>query len=121
MMKKVATAIGISMLSPLIVGSLLGIYFYITTGQGQLFIQLLTTAISNGHIVGLAMALCVLPVYLFLYKRNKLTYSALTTVAMLGGTALTLLLSVSGGPILIANAVMCALASALFLYSLRKQ
>ncbi|MDK1286588.1 hypothetical protein [Pseudoalteromonas umbrosa] len=120
-MKKVATAIGVSMLSPLIIGCVLGAYFYISTGQGQLFFQLLTTAISNAHIVGMVMALCVLPVYLFLYKRGKLSYSALTTTALLGGTAFTYLLAVSTGPILIANAVMSAFASALFLYSLRRQ
>ncbi|KID56798.1 membrane protein [Pseudoalteromonas luteoviolacea] len=119
-MKKVATAIGISMFSPLIVGTILGAYFYIVTGQGQVFLQLLTTAISNAHIVGIVMALCVLPTYLFLYKRDKLSYAALTTAAMLGGAVFTFFFSISGGPILIANAVMCALASALFLYSLRR-
>ncbi|KZN57180.1 hypothetical protein N474_09240 [Pseudoalteromonas luteoviolacea CPMOR-2] len=119
-MKNVATAIGVSMLSPVIVGSLLGMYFVFVYGDGELFWQLLTTAIANAHIVGISMAVCVLPTYHFLYKRNKVTYSAVMTTAMIGGAVLTYLFSVSGGPIIIANSIMCSLGAALFLYSLRR-
>ncbi|MCF2858593.1 hypothetical protein L1286_13995 [Pseudoalteromonas sp. SMS1] len=119
-MKNVAIAIGVSLFSPVIIGSLLGIYFFIAYGESELFWQLLMTAVANAHIVGIAMAICVLPTYRFLYMRNKVSYSAVMTSAMLGGAALTYLFSVSGGPIIIANSIMCSLGAALFLYSLRR-
>ncbi|OCQ22969.1 hypothetical protein A7985_03155 [Pseudoalteromonas luteoviolacea] len=120
-MKNVATAIGVSLLSPILVGALLGVYFLVSVGEAALFWQVFTTAIANAHIVGISMAVCVLPTYHLLYKRNKVSYSAVMTAAMLGGAALTYVFSVSGGPILIANSIMCSLAAALFLYSLRQR
>ncbi|KZN30866.1 hypothetical protein N480_02640 [Pseudoalteromonas luteoviolacea S2607] len=120
-MKNVATAIAVSFLSPVIIGTMLGTYFFIGYGEVELFWQLFTTAIANAHIVGISMAVCVLPTYHLLYKRDKVSYSAVMTAAMLGGAALTYVFSVDGGPILIANSVMCSLAAALFLYSLRRR
>ncbi|GAA77765.1 hypothetical protein P20495_0251 [Pseudoalteromonas sp. BSi20495] len=58
MKHQLAKSVALSLLSPVIVGSLLGLYYALAL-QGDflsVFFQLLMTAISNAHIVGLTMA-----------------------------------------------------------------
>ena len=111
-----------SLLSPILVGSMIGVYYCLSLEQAdsQLFFSILMTALSNAHIVGLTMAACVVPAYLFLIKRDKVSYSSILTVAMLGGAIFSYIFSASGGAIFLVNTVMSLLAGGLFLFTLRK-
>ncbi len=74
MKHQLAKSVALSLLSPVIVGSLLGIYYSITL-QGEfvsIFFSLLMAAISNAHIVGLTMAAFVVPGYLLMFKYSKM-------------------------------------------------
>ena len=77
------------------------------------------SAIANAHIVGLSMALLVVPGYMLMYKYNKVQYSGGLTLGMLGGAVFSFLFSASAGMVFLVNTVMAALASGLFLYGLR--
>lgn len=122
MKHQLAKSVALSLLSPVIVGSLLGIYYSITL-QGEfvsIFFSLLMTAISNAHIVGLTMAAFVVPGYLLMFKYSKVNYSGVLTLGLLGGAIFSFLLSASTGEIFLINSVMSAIASGLFLFGLRK-
>lgn len=122
MKHQLAKSVALSLLSPVIVGSLLGIYYSITL-QGEfvsIFFSLLMTAISNAHIVGLTMAAFVVPGYLLMFKYSKVNYSGVLTLDLLGGAIFSFLLSASTGEIFLINSVMSAIAAGLFLFGLRK-
>ncbi|KAF7785692.1 hypothetical protein PRUB_a0053 [Pseudoalteromonas rubra] len=117
---QVAKAVGYSLLSPLIVGIVLGGYYALLSGQSKILFQILMTAVANAHIVGLSMACFVLPAYMALLRYNKVTYSAVLTAGMLGGALFSFLFVASSGMVFIINAVMAALGGGLFLFSLRR-
>ena len=122
MKHQLAKSVALSLLSPVIVGSLLGVYYSVTL-QGEfvsIFFSLLMTAISNAHIVGLTMAAFVVPGYLLMFKYSKVNYSGVLTLGLLGGAIFSFLLSASTGEIFLINSVMSAIAAGLFLFGLRK-
>ena len=122
MKHQLAKSVGLSLLSPVIVGSLLGVYYSLTL-EGEfvsIFLTLLMTAISNAHIVGLTMAAFVVPGYLLMFKYSKVNYSAVLTLGLLGGAIFSYLLSATTGEIFLINSVMSAFAAGLFLFGLRK-
>jgi hypothetical protein len=122
MKHQLAKSVALSLLSPVIIGSLLGLYYGLTL-QGDflsVFFQLLMTAISNAHIVGLTMAAFVVPGYLLMFKYSKVNYSGVLTLGLLGGAIFSYLLSASTGEIFLINSVMSAFAAGLFLFGLRK-
>ncbi len=122
MKHQLAKSVGLSLLSPVIVGSLLGVYYSLTL-EGEfvsIFLNLLMTAISNAHIVGLTMAAFVVPGYLLMFKYSKVNYSGVLTLGLLGGAIFSYLLSATTGEIFIINSVMSAFAAGLFLFGLRK-
>ncbi|AQQ01123.1 hypothetical protein H5119_12230 [Pseudoalteromonas sp. SG45-5] len=122
MKHQLAKSVALSLLSPVIVGSLLGLYYALAL-QGDflsVFFQLLMTAISNAHIVGLTMAAFVVPGYLLMFKYSKVNYSGVLTLGLLGGAIFSYLLSASTGEIFLINSVMSAFAAGLFLFGLRK-
>nr|WP_290444134.1 hypothetical protein [Pseudoalteromonas sp. XMcav2-N] len=118
--RQVAKAVAYSLLSPLIVGIVLGGYYALISGQSKILFQLLMTAVANAHIVGLSMAFFVLPAYVILLRHNKLSYSGILTAGMLGGALFSYLFVASSGMVFIINAVMAALGGGLFLFSLRR-
>jgi len=122
MKHQLAKSVGLSLLSPVIVGSLLGVYYSLTL-EGEfvsIFLNLLMTAISNAHIVGLTMAAFVVPGYLLMFKYSKVNYSGVLTLGLLGGAIFSYLLSATTGEIFLINSVMSAFATGLFLFGLRK-
>lgn len=122
MKHQLAKSVGLSLLSPVIVGSLLGVYYSLTL-EGEfvsIFLTLLMTAISNAHIVGLTMAAFVVPGYLLMFKYSKVNYSGVLTLGLLGGAIFSYLLSATTGEIFLINSVMSAFAAGLFLLGLRK-
>ncbi|MEI8652956.1 hypothetical protein P4S57_09655 [Pseudoalteromonas sp. Hal273] len=122
MKHQLAKSVGLSLLSPVIVGSLLGVYYSLTL-EGEfvsIFLTLLMTAISNAHIVGLTMAAFVVPGYLLMFKYSKVNYSGVLTLGLLGGAIFSYLLSATKGEIFLINSVMSAFAAGLFLFGLRK-
>lgn len=122
MKHQLAKSVGLSLLSPVIVGSLLGVYYSLTL-EGEfasIFLTLLMTAISNAHIVGLTMAAFVVPGYLLMFKYSKVNYSGVLTLGLLGGAIFSYLLSATTGEIFLINSVMSAIAAGLFLFGLRK-
>jgi len=122
MKHQLAKSVALSLLSPVIIGSLLGLYYALAL-QGDflsVFFQLLMTAISNAHIVGLTMAAFVVPGYLLMFKYSKVNYSGVLTLGLLGGAIFSYLLSASTGEIFLINSVMSAFAAGLFLFGLRK-
>lgn len=118
----IAKSILFSLTSPLLTGLLIGTYYALTVNHGslQLLLSISLSAISNAHVVGLSMAFCVLPCYLFFSKRHKITYSLIVTSAMLGGACFSYLLSAQSGPIFLVNTLMASFAGGIFLWSLRK-
>ncbi|HDZ32741.1 MAG TPA: hypothetical protein ENH67_07630 [Pseudoalteromonas sp.] len=122
MKHQLAKSVALSLLSPVIIGSLLGLYYALTLQGDFLFVffQLLMTAISNAHIVGLTMAAFVVPGYLLMFKYSKVNYSGVLTLGLLGGAIFSYLLSASTGEIFLINSVMSAFAAGLFLFGLRK-
>ncbi|MBD1581394.1 hypothetical protein [Pseudoalteromonas sp. S16_S37] len=122
MKQKLAKSVALSLLSPIFVGALLGVYFSISSqGSGlSIFFSMLSTAIANAHVVGLSMALCVLPGYLILVKKQKVRYDVILTLGMLGGVLFSILFAASSGGALLVNAVMTTIAAGLFLYGLRR-
>ena len=122
MKHQLAKSVGLSLLSPVIVGSLLGVYYSLTL-EGEfvsIFLTLLMTAISNAHIVGLTMAAFVVPGYLLMFKYSKVNYSGVLTLGLLGGAIFSYLLSATTGEIFLINSVMSAFSAGLFLFGLRK-
>jgi len=122
MKNKLAKSVALSLLSPVIIGTLLGVYYALTL-QGDalsIFFNLLMSAIANAHIVGLTMAAFVVPGYLLMYKYAKVNYSGVLTLGLLGGAVFSYLLSATQGMVFLINTVMSALAAGLFLYGLRK-
>ncbi|MEI8624694.1 hypothetical protein P4S67_10590 [Pseudoalteromonas sp. B137] len=122
MKHQLAKSVGLSLLSPVIVGSLLGVYYSLTL-EGEfvsIFLTLLMTAISNAHIVGLTMAAFVVLRYLLMFKYSKVNYSGVLTLGLLGGAIFSYLLSATTGEIFLINSVMSAFAAGLFLFGLRK-
>ncbi|MEM5533233.1 hypothetical protein [Pseudoalteromonas arctica] len=122
MKHQLAKSVALSLLSPVIIGSLLGIYISLTSQGDFLSLFLLTfiTAILNAHIVGLTMAAFVVPGYLLMFKYSKVNYSGVLTLGLLGGAIFSYLLSASTGEIFLINSVMSAFAAGLFLFGLRK-
>tara|TARA_B110000046_G_scaffold90703_1_gene98650 strand:+ start:114 stop:494 length:381 start_codon:yes stop_codon:yes gene_type:complete len=122
MKHQLAKSVGLSLLSPVIVGSLLGVYYSLTLEgeSASIFLTLLMTAISNAHIVGLTMAAFVVPGYLLMFKYSKVNYSGVLTLGLLGGAIFSYLLSATTGEIFLINSVMSAFAAGLFLFGLRK-
>ncbi|BBN81814.1 hypothetical protein PA25_17990 [Pseudoalteromonas sp. A25] len=122
MKRTLAMSVSLSLLSPIFVGASLGLYFAVSS-QGSvlaIFFSMLSTALANAHVVGLSMALLVVPGYLVLYKHNKVRYDILLTLGLLGGVLFSVLFAADSGPALVANAVMTTLAAGLFLYGLRR-
>ncbi|WP_105168438.1 hypothetical protein [Pseudoalteromonas sp. T1lg23B] len=122
MKQQLAKSVALSFLSPLLTGCILGLYFVITNhGSGvNVFISLLTGAIVNAHVVGLSMALFVVPGYIYLFKINKIHYSAILTLGMLGGGIFSYLFAAQSGAGLVINSFMATMAAGLFLYGLRR-
>ncbi|CAM3976743.1 hypothetical protein [Pseudoalteromonas byunsanensis] len=122
MKQQLAKSVALSFLSPLLTGCVLGIYFTISShGAGVgVFLSLLTGAIVNAHIVGLSMALFVVPGYLLLFRVNKVHYSAILTLGMLGGAISSYLFAAQSGAGLVVNSIMATMAAGLFLYGLRR-
>ncbi|WP_372761997.1 hypothetical protein [Pseudoalteromonas sp.] len=122
MKHQLAKSVGLSLLSPVIIGSALGVYYALAL-QGDflsIFTQLLMTAIANAHIVGLTMAAFVVPGYLLMFKYAKVNYSGVLTLGLVGGAIFSYLLSATTGEIFLINSVMSGFAAALFLFGLRK-
>lgn len=122
MKSMVIKGVGYSLLSPLIVGTCLGVFYALTleNGSSSTFFSLLLSAIANAHIVGLAMGVFVIPSYIFLVKRGQVSYSAMLTAGLLGGAVFSFVFAASTGPAFIVNAVMSGLAAGLFLFGLRR-
>ena len=122
MKHQLAKSVALSLLSPVIVGSLLGLYYGLTMNgdAATIFLQLLMSAIANAHIVGLTMAAFVVPGYLLMFKYAKVNYSGVLTLGLLGGAIFSYLLSATTGEICLINSVMAAFAAGLFLFGLRK-
>ena len=96
MKHQLAKSVALSLLSPVIVGSLLGIYYSITL-QGEfvsIFFSLLMTAISNAHIVGLTMAAFVVPGYLLMFKYSKQDMKAILKSINMEGLLIRITLKV---------------------------
>ncbi|HCP98246.1 MAG TPA: hypothetical protein DIT74_11120, partial [Pseudoalteromonas sp.] len=95
MKHQLAKSVALSLLSPVIIGSMLGIYYALTMrGDAvSIFLGLLMTAIANAHIVGLTMAAFVVPGYLLMFKYSKVNYSGVLTLGLLGGAIFSYLLS----------------------------
>ena len=122
MKQQLAKSVAMSLLAPVIVGTTLGVYYALSveSGGAKMFFSLLMSAIANSHIVGLSMALLVVPGYILMYKYNKVQYSGVLTLGMLGGALFSFLFSASADMVFLVNTVMAALASGLFLYGLRR-
>lgn len=122
MKHRLAKSVGFSLLSPVIIGCLLGLYYGATLNSNfsTVFLSLFMTAIANAHIVGLTMAAFVVPGYLLMFKYAKVSYSAVLTLGLFGGAIFSYLLSASSGEIFLVNSIMSALAAGLFLFGLRK-
>ncbi|WP_462158475.1 hypothetical protein [Pseudoalteromonas sp. GB56] len=122
MKHRLAKAVFYSLLAPIIVGVTLGIYYALgaQNNGSQIFFNVLLSAIANAHIVGLSMAVFVVPGYLFMHKYNKVHYSGVLTLGMLGGALFSYVFGAGAGFLLVVNAVMAALGSGLFLYGLRR-
>ena len=122
MKHQLAKSVALSLLSPVIVGSLLGLYYGLTMNgdAATIFLQLLMSAIANAHIVGLTMAAFVVPGYLLMFKYAKVNYSGVLTLGLLGGAIFSYLLSATTGEIFLINSVMAAFAAGLILFGLRK-
>ncbi|MCF6434158.1 hypothetical protein [Pseudoalteromonas sp. MMG022] len=121
MKQQLAKSVALSFLSPLFTGCVLGLYFTISNQGGlSIFLSLLTGAIVNAHVVGLSMALFVVPGYLLLYRINKVHYSAILTLGMLGGAICSYLFAAQNGAGFVINSVMATMAAGLFLYGLRR-
>ena len=122
MKHRLAKSVGLSLLSPVIIGSILGVYYGLTLNADPIttFIQLLMSAIANAHIVGLTMAAFVVPGYLLMFRYAKVNYSGVLTLGLLGGAIFSFLLSATGGMVFLVNTAMSALAAGLFLYGLRQ-
>ncbi|AXV65116.1 MULTISPECIES: hypothetical protein [Pseudoalteromonas] len=122
MKHRLAKSVGLSLLSPVIIGCVLGVYYALTLeGNGwRIFFNLFMNAIANAHIVGLTMAAFVVPGYLLMYKYAKVNYSGVLTLGLLGGAIFSYLLSATSGMAFIVNAIMSALAAGLFLFGLRQ-
>lgn len=122
MKHQLAKSVALSLLSPVLIGSMLGIYYALTMrGDAvSIFLGLLMTAIANAHIVGLTMAAFVVPGYLLMFKYSKVNYSGVLTLGLLGGAIFSYLLSATTGEIFLINSVMSGFAAGLFLCGLRK-
>ncbi|MFY8273385.1 hypothetical protein AAEU32_04605 [Pseudoalteromonas sp. SSDWG2] len=122
MKHKLAKAVLYSLLAPVIIGVCIGIYYALGADQNgsQIFFSVLLSALANAHIVGLSMALFVVPSYLLMFKYQKVHYSGVLTLGLVGGAFFSYLLGASVGFLLIVNAVMAALGSGLFLFGLRR-
>ena len=121
MKQLLAKSIVLSLLSPLLIGTILGAYYSIVLGHDWgIFIRVLLSALSNAYIPGLAMALFVVPGYLLMYRFNKIQYMGILALGMLGGAAFSYLFSVSAGMVFIVNTCMASLAAGVFLYGLRR-
>ena len=85
-------------MSPLLIGILIGLYYVLTleNASSKIFFNIIITAISNAHIVGLSMGCFVIPGYLMLFKINKISYWAILTIALIGGTFFSFIFSVNG-------------------------
>lgn len=115
-------SIAYSLFSPFLIGSAIGIYYTLTLdgGNSQLFFSILLSAVSNAHIVGLTMAILVVPIYLYLFKRNKLTLMPVMTAAIFGGALFSFMFNVNSGQVFVINTVMAALAAGIFLFVLKQ-
>ncbi|SFC08471.1 hypothetical protein [Pseudoalteromonas denitrificans] len=121
--KAVSNSILFSLLSPLLIGVLIGLYYTLVSenANSKLFVSIIMTAISNAHIVGLSMGLGVLPGYLLLHKFNKINYGTILTISLLAGALFSYTFSAMGGMIFLVNTLMSLTAGGIFLFSLRKQ
>ena len=111
-----------SMFSPLLIGILIGLYYVLTleNATSQIFYNIIMTAVSNAHIVGLTMGCFVVPGYLLLYKLNKITYWAILTISLLGGALFSFIFSASGSMVFLVNTLMSLTAAGIFLNCLRR-
>ncbi len=111
-----------SLMSPLLIGILIGLYYVLTleNASSKIFFNIIITAISNAHIVGLSMGCFVIPGYLMLFKINKISYWAILTIALIGGAFFSFIFSANGGMIFFVNTLMALTSAGIFLYSLRR-
>lgn len=119
---KLAKSIALSLLAPVFMGIILGLYTALTASQyqGKVFFSVLLSALANAHIAGLAIALFVVPGYLLMYRFNCVKYAGVLTLGLLGGACVSVFFGASQGGVFILNTIMAALASGLFLYGLRR-
>lgn len=122
MKQKLAKSVALSLLAPVNVGTALVVYYALSVkgGGAKMFFSLLMTAVANAHIVGLSMALFVVPGYMLMYKYSKVQFYGVLALGILGGALFSLLFSTSAGMVFLVNTTMAALASVLFLCGLRR-
>lgn len=120
--KNILTSVLLSLLSPLLVGFVVALFYIATSASDPLtlLLQIQLAALSNAYIAGLAMAVCVLPAYLLLYKRGQVRFITLYVVGLLGGATWSLILINAMAQVHVINAVMAATSAAIFVISLRK-
>ena len=121
--KTILKGIAYSLFSPFVIGCLIGAYYVITLegGNSKLFFSILLSAVANAHIVGLTMAICVVPLYLFLIKRSKTNNTAVITAAIFGGALFSFMFNVASGQVFIVNTLMAILAAGIFIMTQKKR
>ncbi|QTH71495.1 hypothetical protein [Pseudoalteromonas xiamenensis] len=122
MKANIVKGVGYSFLSPVIVGVTLGLFYSLTLegGSSATFFALLLSAVANAHIVGLAMAFFVVPIYLYSVKKGMVNYSVILTAGLLGGAVFSYIFAATSGAAFLVNAIMSGLAAGLFLFGLRR-
>ena len=121
--KIVLKGVAYSLFSPFLIGCLIGIY-YVAVLDGattKLFLSIVLSAVANAHIVGLTMAICVVPVYMYLQKRNKSNKTAMIMAAIFGGALFSFVFNVASGQVFVVNTLMATLAAGIFIFILKQQ
>jgi len=122
MKQQILKSVLLSLIAPVVVGIVFGFIIAISAQNNgaYLFFSMLINAMLNAHIVGLTMALLVLPGYKVMLKFNKVKYSFILCLGISGGVLFSVLFEAEHFMVLLTNAGMTALASGLFLYGLRR-
>ena len=122
MKKSVFFSVMFSLLSPIVVGAIVWLYYVFQSMANPfaLLLQIQLAAISNAHIAGLAMACFVLPSYFWLTKKRSVSLIALYLIGLVGGAVFSLILINGYAQIHLINAFMAATSAAIFIVSLRR-